>query len=245
MKRIVLVSLLAFISCVSFAQKLEYKIMQTGSIKMDDDDMRNLDGLSIVLFVAKGAQDMYERLQKELAEEQSKLQPDQSKLSKLREDVSEWEKTAKVNRIGREETMNCTVEYIFDSQNKLKIIGKTQKGDVLFEFGNGHNQELYLFGVEDGDNEGYFDIAVYDHGGGGLIGVVKNTILETTIFIGSIKKADYIEFVDLYVMPNGALNDGTYTAQLDANQNIAKGIRQRLKSAFPKDKDGDRWMLCK
>ena len=79
MKRIVLVSLLAFISCASFAQKLEFQIMQTGSMKMDDD-MRNLDGLSIVLFVAKGAQDMYECLQKELAEEESKLQAGQNKL---------------------------------------------------------------------------------------------------------------------------------------------------------------------
>lgn len=127
MKRIVLVSLLAFISCASFAQKLEYKIMQTGSMKMNDDDMRNLDGLSIVLFVAKGAQDMYERLQKELAEEKSKPQPDQSKLSKLREDVSEWEKTAKANRIGREENINCTVKISLTVKISSKLLVRHKK----------------------------------------------------------------------------------------------------------------------
>lgn len=31
---------------------------------MDDDDMRNLYGLSFALFVAKGVQDIYECLQK-------------------------------------------------------------------------------------------------------------------------------------------------------------------------------------
>lgn len=245
MKKIIIAIFLAGFVIETFAQELNYKIMQTGSMKMDDDDMRNLDGLSIVLWVAKESQAALERDSKALAEELKKGQPDKEKVEKLRKDISQWEETTKVNRIGNEEKMECFINYVVDSQNKLKIIGKTKTGDVLFEFGKGHNQQLFLYRIDEDDSSSFY-IGVYDNGGSGLIGVIEQRDSEATIFIGNVKHAEYIEFINLYIMPNGVINStGEYTPFFKANEDKMKSLKSNLLRIFPKDSDGDRWMLCK
>lgn len=245
MKKTLLIYVFILISLASFAQKLDYTLMQTGQIKLENEEDRNIEGLTLVYWVASEYHAGYEKATKRLSEELAKGHSDKALLDSLRKDVQFHEEEAQKHRVGKEEIINCSVEYIVDSQNKLTIIGKTNSGDVLFEFGKGHNQELFLYGVDEDDNEDYFDIAVYDHGGGGLVGVVRRTLLESQIFIGSIKHDEFIEFVDLHVIPAGQLNDGTYTTKLDANKEISKCIRKKMITIFPKDKDGDRWMLCK
>lgn len=245
MKSVYFASLFIISCCGCFAQRLDYTIMQTGQIKLEEESDRNLDGLSVVYWVATESNAGYIEATKRLSEELAKKPSNKAIIDSLRKNVEFYEETAKIHRVGKEELVGCTVEYIVDSQNKLTIVGKTKNGNKLFEFGKGHNQELVLYGVDENDNEDFFDIAVYDHGGGGLIGIVRRTLLESQIFIGSIKRDEYIEFIDLHVIPSGQLNDGTYTALLDANQVTSKRIRQKMISIFPKDSDGDRWMLCK
>lgn len=244
MKQYIFTFLLASLSYISVAQELSYKIMQTGSMKMDDD-ARNLEGLSVALWVATESQVALERDSKALAEELAKGQPDKEKVEKLRKDISQWEETTKVNRIGNEEKMECFINYIFDSQNKLRIVGKTRKGDELFEFGKGHNQQLFLYRIDEDDSNSFY-IGVYDNGGSGLIGVIEQRDSEATIYIGNVKHAEFMEFIKLYIMPNGVFNSsGEFTPFFKANEDKMKSLRQNLIKFFPKDKDGDRWMLCK
>mgnify|MGYP006988862911 CR=1 FL=1 len=245
MKKYLLAILLAGFAYQSFSQELNYKIMQTGSMRMDDDDSRNLYGLSIVLWVATESQVALERDSKALAEELSKPRPDKEKVEKLKKDINQWEETTKVNRIGNEEILDCSINYIFDSQNKLRIVGKTRNGDELFEFGKGHNQQLFLYDIDDNEGNSFY-VGVFDNGGSGLIGVIEQRDSEATIYIGNVKKAEYMEFVKLYIMPNGVMNStGEYTPFFKANEDRMKSLKQNLLKAFPKDSDGDRWMLCK
>ena len=244
MQRLLISLFIITITSNLYAQSFEYKMMQTGTIKIDDDDSRNLDGLSILLWIGTQTQANSIMASQKLSEELKQEQPNPEEVKKWKDIIKEWEEYSKENRIGREEQVNCSVEYIIDSQNKLKIVGKTTRGDILFEFGKGHNQQFFLYPDEDKNKDFY--IGVFDNGGKGLIGIIEQNQHDATIYIGDIKHSDYFEFIQLYVMPRGIMNsNGEYTPTFNANENSLKRLMPKILSIFPKDKDGDRWMLCK
>ena len=235
MKRSFIILIVIMIVGVASAQRVNYSKMQTGYILIENDGDRTIDGLTVIQWVATESVKNLEKDSKELSEELRKKQPDQEKVNKLKKDIQQWEETAKKHRIGREEPLGCYIEYIIDDQGKLKIVGKTKDGIVLFEFGKGHNQELVLY-TEDDDKD--FNIGIFDHGGGGIVGVVQQWMYNSTIYIGNVKHDQYIEYI--------ALDTGDDQQILnDQNSDAVTLLRKKLLSIFPKDSDGDRWMLCK
>ena len=223
------------------AQKLNYTKMQTGTIMIEN--FTSMDDVTIALGVATLAPKSLEEDSEKLKEELSKSQPDQEKVNELSERIQSWEEAAKRNKIGQEESLGISLEYLIDEQKKLTIVGKTVDGNVLFEFGKGHNQVLFLYDYDD-DNpvfcafKGTFYICIYDQGNGGMVGVVEQSENCATIYMGDVKHDQYIEFVDF-----NTYND--QIALIDKNKKSFLSLRTKLLSIFPKDSDGDRWMLCK
>lgn len=223
------------------AQTLDYKIMLAGSLKIEDDDDRNLDGLSIILWVTTESIGNYNRDMKSLKEEQFKQNPDQNKILELKDEIKKWQEMHEEHVIGREEHVKSSVEYVFDSQKKMKIIGRSSAGDILFEFGQGHNQQFFLYPSDDD-----FYIAVFDNNDRSLVAIIEQRDHEATIFYGDIKRSNNIEFFRLYIMPIGIENsNGEYTQDFKSNERKMTNLMSNILSAFPEDKDGDRWMLCK
>lgn len=235
MKRSFLILIAIMTIGAASAQRVNYTKMQTGSILIEDDDDRTIDGLTIIQWVATESVKNLEKDSKELSEELRKSQPDQEKVNKLRKDIQQWEETAKKHRIGHEESLSSYIEYLIDDQGKLKIVGKTKDGNVLFEFGKGHNQELVLY-TEDDDED--FNIGIFDHGGGGIVGVIQQWTYNSTIYIGNVKHDQYIEYIALDTSDDQKIIN-------DQNSGTVTLLRKKLLSIFPKDSDGDRWMLCK
>ncbi len=235
MKRLFAFLFATIIICSMSAQKLNYTKMQTGSIMIEDDDDRTIDGLTVIKWVAIETLKDFEIDSKKLAEELHKSQPDQEKVDKLRKDIQKWEEISKKHRIGKEEPLGSYLEYLIDEKGKLKIVGRTVDGNVLFEFGKGHNQELVLY-TEDDDED--FNIGVFNHGGGDIVGVIQQWKYDATVFIGNVRHDQYIEFITLDTSDNQNAID-------EKNGASVSSLRKKLLSIFPKDNDGDRWMLCK
>lgn len=241
MKRLFLILFFIPLLVPVTAQTLDYKIMLAGSLKIEDDDDRNLDGLSLILWVATESIGKYNRDLKTLKEEQSKQDSDPNKIYELKDDIKKWQEMHNEHIIGKEEHVKSYVEYVFDTQKKMKIIGRSSTGDILFEFGQGHNQQFFLY-----PSENDFYIAVFDNNDKSLIAIIEQRDLEATVFYGDIKKSNNIEFFRLYIIPMGIENsNGEYTQDLDANKKNLTNLMSNILSAFPEDKDGDRWMLCK
>lgn len=174
-----------------------------------------------------------------LKREQEEEYPNDSIIKQLQQRIKEQENDElyKENKIGKQEFMPCYVEYIVDSDNKLKIIGKTSTGDVLFEFGKGHNQELIIQDDEKHHSCIYLDI--FNHDGGSRIAQIMQSSTICDVFVGDIAQNTGTEAIRLSIY-----KIGENKAVASENDDTYEILKRKLLQIFPKDEDGDRWMLC-
>lgn len=229
---------LLVLSLAANAQIFKYSSLRTssyGCVESENDSQFSLVELM------SDVEDIHEENKEQLRKEIAKPSPNESEVARLKEAIKSWENDnlEKGNIIGQKEPIDSYVEFSIDSDNKLKVIGKTSKSEVLFEFGKGHNQELILEN-DDANEYSIIWINVFNHNGGERIAKFSCSDINCLFMIGNAKKGERTEVVTLSfdsIEKNRKVVDG--------NETVRKQLIQRLLQIFPKDKDGDRWMLCK
>lgn len=231
MKNIVLFLLLTN-TLSSYAQFLEYKTFQSALIEVDQKNK------SCVLLNAHGKADLqvknsHDFLQRALDKELSEKNSDNDRIVKIRRALQENKELIDNCVVGSQEEMNCIVEFAIHN-NKLKIYGKNNKGDLLFEYGEGHNQELYL---ETSDKNKFISIKIYSHETGRMVAFMDISLGGSfLLFNGDIRRNTHMELICLTVNEDNALEN--------KNLDVQRLLGEKLLNIFEVDEDGDRYMIC-
>ena len=232
--------------CVSsYSQTIRYNSLRTGSFSINPDSEDNNEMQYFNVWAEFEIEELHDENIRRLNKEVSKTTPDPEEVKRLKKLIEDFEadpdtkESRERNVIGKRELMACSIDYIIDNDNKLKIVGKTESGDLLFEFGMGHNQELILEN-DDKDEYSIIWIHVYNHDGGGRIAKFEQSDIDCKVYIGDVKRGERTEVISL-AFDNIDENRET----INENEMNRKQLIKRLLQVFPKDKDGDRWMLCK
>lgn len=215
--RIILTLLITFFASWVSAQKLDYNGIRTGTLKMliNEYDVFELGIASMALEAINSKSTDYIEWGK-----------------KILKDFPRLKESVEASRIGNVELINCQVNFIVDTQEKLTIRLETEDGKTMLEFGKSKHQDLSFMSEE--DEKGFY-IAIGDLDNEVPIGAIElDEYGDTKIYTGNLTYIGDIEVT--YLEANKEL--------ATKNIEVIQQLKQKIQKLFKPDEDGMLILEC-
>ena len=215
--RIILTLLITFFASWVSAQKLDYNGIRTGTLKMliNEYDVFELGIASMALEAINSKSTDYIEWGK-----------------KILKDFPRLKESVEASRIGNVELINCQVNFIVDTQEKLTIRLETEDGKTMLEFGKSKHQDLSFMSEE--DEKGFY-IAIGDLDNEVPIGAIElDEYGDTKIYTGNLTSIGDIEVT--YLEANKEL--------ATKNIEVIQQLKQKIQKLFKPDEDGMLILEC-